>query len=155
MPTTNKMKIPSHVLKAIPAALAGCLFLLTSAAYGDAPLKSALDLSIDQAARVDEIQKQTRDAVRPVRTELHREQRALRRARIANDSEAIARQEKLIEPLRMKLAALDESETRQIRAILTPEQNVKYDAYLKTRDEMVGSSRDVKEYKEKTAQANP
>jgi Spy/CpxP family protein refolding chaperone len=149
------MNIRNHVLKVIPAAVAGCLFLLTNVTYADAPLKSALGLSIDQAAQVDEIEKQTREAIRPVRTELHREERALRRAQIANDSEAITRQEKLIEPLRKKMSALHESETQRVRAILTPEQNVKYDAHLKTRDEMVGSSRDVKEYQEKPARANP
>jgi hypothetical protein len=136
----------TRIARAITAAFAGSLFFLASTAYADAPLKSALALSIEQAAQVAKIEEQARSAIRPVRSELHREERALRRAKLANDSQAISRQEALIEPLRRKFAAIHESETRQIRALLTPEQNTKYDAYLRTRDQMAGSSRDVKEY---------
>lgn len=143
----------SQVLKSLTVAVAGSLLFLASSTYADAPLKTTLDLSIEQAAQVDQIQKETRDAVRPVRGELHREERALRRARLANDAAAIAEQEALIEPLRLQLAAIFASEVKQIRALLTPAQNVKYDEYLKIRDEMVGSSRDVKDYREK--ETNP
>jgi Spy/CpxP family protein refolding chaperone len=142
----------ASIMKLITVAFAGCLFLLAGTAYADAPLKSALGLDVEQAAQVAKIEEQARDAIRPLRTELNREERALRRARLADDSQAIAKQEALIEPLRRKFAAIHEAETKQIRAMLTPEQNTKYDKWLKTRDEMAGSSRDVKEYQEqKTA----
>ena len=142
----------ARISRAITVAFAGCLFFLASTAYADAPLKSALGLNIEQAAQVAKIQEQARNAIRPVRTELLREERALRRAQLANDSQAISKQEALIEPLRRKFAAIFEGETKEIRALLTPEQNTKYDAYLKTRDQMVGSSRDVREYQGKDAE---
>jgi hypothetical protein len=139
-------------MKSIAAAFAGGLFFLASTAHADPTLKSALDLSMEQARQVDEIQRQARDAVRPVRTELYREQRALRRAHLANDREAVVRQEALIEPLRLKLVGIYENETRQIRAVLTSEQNVKYDAWLKKRDAEVGNVRGVREFQEKPAE---
>jgi Spy/CpxP family protein refolding chaperone len=131
----------------LPSFLVCGLLLIAISANADAPLKSVLDLSPDQAAQVAKIQKEARDSIRPVRGELHRQERVLRRARIKNDSDTVAEQEKRVEPLRMKLKALHESESKQIRTILTPEQNVKYDKYLQKRAGMVGSSRDVKEYK--------
>ena len=140
----------AKITQAITAAFVGCLFIVASA-RADAPLKSALALDIDQAAQVAKIQEQTRNAIRPVRSELLREERALRRANLANDRQAIAKQEALIEPLRRKFAAIHADETKQIRALLTPEQNTKYDAWLKTRDQMAGSSRDVREYQERPA----
>ena len=127
------------------------LSLLAVTVRADAPLKTTLALTIDQAAKVDMIQAEAREAVRPVRGDLNREERALRRARIDNDAAAIAAQEKLIEPLRARLAAIFAEEEKQIRALLTPEQTVKYEAYLKVRDEMAGSSRDVKEIRKPAA----
>ena len=73
------MKNKTNLVKTTLAAVAAGLCLITSAAFADAPLKSTLDLDIDQAAKVAEIQKEARDAVRPVRGDLHREERALRR----------------------------------------------------------------------------
>lgn len=148
------MIMSSKSVALLAVALAGSMFVLAPSARADAPLKSALDLTIAQAAQVDEIQKQTREAIRPVRSELHREERALRRARLANDAEGIARQEALIAPLRAQFAAIHENEIKQIRAILTPEQNLKYTEYLKVRDEMAGSSRDVREYQGPQAELN-
>ncbi len=143
----------AKITQAITSAFAGCLLLVASSAYADAPLKSTLSLNLEQAAQVAKIEEQARNAIRPLRTELNREERALRRAQLANDSQAISKQEALIEPLRRKFAAIHESETKQIRALLTPEQNTKYDAYLKTRDQMAGSSRDVKKYQGQSAAA--
>lgn len=139
------MKSKITLVKTTLAAVVAGLSLVTSAAFADAPLKTALDLDIDQAAKVATIQKEARDAVRPVRGELTREERVLRRAKVANDAEGIAQQEKVIEPLRQKLADIFKNEEQQIRALLTPEQTEKYEKYLKVRDEMAGSSRDVKE----------
>ncbi len=137
----------SNILKTITAAFAGCLFFLASTAYGDAPLKSSLDLNLEQAEQVAKIQKETRNAIRPVRGDLHREERALRRAKIENNSDAVAVQEKLIEPLRAKMKELQEIEVMRIKKLLTSEQNAKYDELLKKRNEMAGSSRDVKDTK--------
>lgn len=138
------MKLENHPIKTTLAVLFAGFVLLVNAAYADAPLKSTLGLDIDQAAKVDVIQKEARDAVRPVRETLNREERALRRAKIANDAAAIARQETLIAPLREQLAAIFAKESEEIRALLTPEQQTRYEEYLKVREEMVGSSRDVK-----------
>ena len=141
------MKNKIQTIRTTLAALAAGLSLVTSSALADAPLKTALDLDVDQAAQVETIQKKSRDAVRPVRGELKREERALRRVKTGNDAEAIAIQEKAIEPLHQKLAEIFEGEAEQIRALLSPEQKIKYKRHLKERDEMVGSSRDVKEIK--------
>ena len=141
------MKNKIHTVSSTLAAISAGLFLATSVAFADAPLKTALDLSIEQAAKVDTIQKTTRDAIRPLRGDLKREERALRRAKTENDAEAIAKQEKAVEPLRKKLAEILKTEAEQIRVLLTPEQKIKYEKYLKVRDEMAGSSRDAKEVK--------
>lgn len=145
------MKNQPSYLVTFPLMMIAGLSLLAMTALADAPLKTTLALTIDQAARVDAIQTKAREAVRPVRGDLNREERALRRARIENDAAAIAAQEKEIEPLRAQLAAVFAEEEKQIRALLTPEQIVKYEAYLKVRDEMAGSSRDVKEFRKPTA----
>lgn len=138
------MKLKTHLIKTTLAVLTAGFVLATNAVFADAPLKSTLGLDVDQAAKVDVIQKNARDAVRPVREALNREERALRRAKIANDAAGIARQESLIAPLREELAAIFAKEADAIRALLTPEQKVRFEEYLKVRDEMVGSSRDVK-----------
>lgn len=138
------MKLKTHLIKTTLTVLAAGLVLTTNAVFADAPLKSTLDLDLDQAAKVEAIQKNARDSVRPVREALNREERALRRAKIANDSAGIARQETVIAPLRGQLAAIFAKESEEIQALLTPEQKTRYEEYLKVRDEMVGSSRDVK-----------
>ena len=142
------MKTTSPTSTTSAIALTACLTLLTGIACADAPLKGVLELTVDQAAQVDHIQKEARDAVRPVRGELKREERALRRAKSENDAEAIAKQEKAIEPLRQKLSEIFQNEEGQIREVLTEVQIPKYDEWLKERKEMVGSSRDVKEAKQ-------
>lgn len=150
------MKLKTILIKTTLTVVFGGLYLGLSTATGfaDAPLKTTLGLDIEQAAKVELIQKRTRDAVRPVREELNREERALRRAKIANDAVGIARQEKIIAPLRETLAGIFAKESEEIRALLTPEQTIRYDEYLKIRDEMAGSSRDVKT-KRKTGEGAP
>lgn len=64
---SKPMKLKIHSIKTTPAVLVAGLLLVTSAAFADAPLKSALGLDLDQAAKADVIQKEARDAVRPVR----------------------------------------------------------------------------------------
>jgi len=138
------MKLKTHLIKTTLTVLAAGLVLATNAVFADAPLKSTLGLDLDQAAKVEEIQKNAREAVRPAREALNREERALRRAKIANDAAGIARQETVIAPLREQLAAIFAKESDAIRALLTPEQKIRYEEFLKVRDEMAGSSRDVK-----------
>jgi len=123
------------------------LLLFGGYAHADRPLKSALDLNTEQAAKVAAIQSQARNAMRKPRGELHRKQRELRRAKVANDSAAIARLEKEIPPLQEKMKQVHDEEESKIRSLLTPEQAQKYDQWLKERDAMAGSSRDVKDYR--------
>ncbi len=70
----------------------------------------------------------------------------LRRARIANDSAAVAREDATARQLHGEMMALMHEEDDEIRKLLTPEQRKKFDAYLKQRREMVGSSHDDQEY---------
>jgi hypothetical protein len=77
----------------------GSLFLFSSYGYADAPLKSKLGLNTEQAKQVQEIQKKYRRKFSAKRQELHRERRKLRRARLENDSNAMAQQEKIIAKL--------------------------------------------------------
>ncbi len=70
----------------------------------------------------------------------------LRRARIANDSQLVAIQEQVTAKLHEELRLIRVSEDEQIRRLLTPEQNRKFDEYVKLRKEMVGSSRDDKDF---------
>ena len=139
------MKKTNSLARNILAALVVGLALVVVPVKADAPLKSTLGLAVAEAAKVDVIQAETRDAVRPVRGELNREERALRRALLGNDAEGIARQEKAVAGLRQKLAEIFSREEKQIRALLTAEQTTRYEEWLKVRDAMVGSSRDVKE----------
>ena len=110
----------------------------------DAPLKTALGLDVEQARQVDEIQSDYRRQYAAKRGEHNREARALRRARIANDSEQIAAQEEVVAKLKAELREIKASEDAAIRKVLTPEQNEKFDAYIEKRNAMVGSSRDVR-----------
>ena len=123
------------------------LLLFSGYAHADKPLKSALDLNTDQAAKVAAIQKEARDSMRKPRGNLHRKQRELRRAKKANDSAAIAKLEQEIPPLQEKMKQIHEEEEEKIRAVLTPEQTKKYEEWLMERDAMAGSSRDVKDYR--------
>jgi len=122
------------------------LFLFSGYAYADRPLKSALGLNTEQAAKVAAIQKEARNAMRKPRGELHRQQRALRRAKAANDGASMARLEKEISPLKRQMKQVHDEEEKKIRAVLTREQTTKYEQWLRERDAMVGGSRDVKDY---------
>lgn len=114
--------------------------------YGlaDAPLKTALGLDVEQARQVDEIQGEYRRLYAAKRGEHNREARALRRARIANDSEQIATQEQVVAKLDAELREIKANEDAAIRELLTPEQDEKFDAYIEKRNAMVGSSRDIR-----------
>jgi Spy/CpxP family protein refolding chaperone len=121
------------------------LALSATLLLADQSLKSALDLTMDQARQVDRIQAGYRPRFAAKRQERNTELRKLRRARLANDSVQVAALEKttaaMLEELRQIRAAEDEA----IRKLLTPEQEKKFEAHRKLRKEMVGSSRDDKE----------
>lgn len=121
------------------------LALLAAAAVADAPLKSKLDLDVDQAKTVAEIQARYRAEMRTTRQTLHTENRKLRRARVANDSAEIARLEPIVESLRGDFRQIMQNQDKEIRAVLSAEQQAKFDAYIEQRKSMVGSSRDVKD----------
>lgn len=123
------------------------LLLFSKYGYADAPLTSKIDgLTIEQSKQIKDIQKEARDAMRKPRGDLHREQRALRRAKTDNDSAAIAEQEKKIQPLQAEMKRIHDEEEKKIRKVLTPEQTKQYEQWLKERNAMAGSSRDVKDY---------
>jgi Spy/CpxP family protein refolding chaperone len=122
------------------------LLTFSGVSLADAPLKSKLGLSVDQAKQVQVIQKKYRPDFRAKRQELKKEQRKLRRARADNDSNAIAELEPVTATLAGELKQIRENENAEIRQVLTPEQNKKFDDVLKERRAMVGSSRDEKEY---------
>ncbi|GEM_PF-932544 len=125
----------------------GSLLLFSSYGYADAPITSKIDgLTTDQRKQIKDIQKEARDAMRKPRGDLHREQRALRRAKTASDSAAITEQEKKIPPLQAAMKRIHDEEEQKIRKVLSPEQTSQYEQWLNERDAMVGSSRDVKDY---------
>lgn len=134
----------SNTLRA--ALLATALLSAAPALLADASLKAALGLSMDQARTVDEIQKKYRQPYVAKRGEYTTQMRVLRRARIANDSAGTVREEKVARRLHEEMQAIQAREDDDIRKLLTPEQNRKFDAHLKLRREMVGSSRDDKEF---------
>lgn len=123
------------------------LLLTAGAAYADAPLKSSLDLDTDQARQVQQIQKTYRRSFSAKRQEMNRESRKLRRARNDNDSALIAQQETIVADLQAELRAIRTAENDEIRKVLTPEQNVKFDHVIEQRRAMVGSSRDTNVFK--------
>jgi Spy/CpxP family protein refolding chaperone len=126
------------------------LSAFSGAAFADAPLKSALDLTVDQARQADEIQAVHRLRYAEQRGKTNTEERKLRRARIANDSQQIAILEKTTEEMKAELRKIKASEDAAIRELLTPEQNTKFDAYIEQREAMVGSSRDVRNQRPST-----
>lgn len=122
-----------------------CLFFMSQPVWSDAPLKGKLGLDNDQASQVREIKKKYRQSSRSKRQELHRESRKLRRARNANDSQAIAELEPVVETLKSEFQQIRNNENNEIRRLLTPQQNRKFDQVLVQRRAMVGSSRDDKD----------
>lgn len=112
----------------------------------DATLKGTLGLSVDQAREVDAIQARYRQPFAAKRQVQNQELRKLRRARIANDSKLMAELQVVTERLHAELRQIRMKEDEEIRRVLTPAQKVKFDEYLKLRKEMVGSSRDAKDF---------
>ncbi|GAB4404891.1 MAG: hypothetical protein OHK0021_17140 [Bryobacter sp.] len=94
---------------------------------------------------MDEIQRQYQRPFAAKRQQYNTQMRVLRRTRIASDSAAVIREEKLARQLHQEMRGIPQ-ENEAIRKLLTPEQDQKFAAYLKLRREMVGSSRDDKEF---------
>lgn len=122
------------------------LTLFPSKALADAPLKTVLGLDVEQARQVADIQGGYRREYASKRGVHNREARKLRRARIENDAEMIATQEKIVAQLKAELSAMKDAEDADIREVLSKEQNAKFDAYIAKREAMVGSSRDVRNH---------
>lgn len=120
------------------------LTVFSGFAMADAPLKTVLGLNVDQAKEVAEIQGEYRRVYAAKRGEHNREARALRRAKTANDAEAIVVQERVVAKLREELVQIKASEDEAIRKVLNAEQNKKFDEYIAKRDGMAGSSRDIR-----------
>ncbi|MBL8178661.1 MAG: hypothetical protein JNK48_28565 [Bryobacterales bacterium] len=129
----------------MPILLMG-LLSLSNLAWADASLQSALGLTMDQARQTDAIQAAHRPKFAAKRQDLNRELRVLRRARLAHDSKAVAQQEKVTAQLQEELKQIRMHEDDEIRKLLNPEQTRKFEEYLKLRKEMVGSSRDAKDF---------
>lgn len=133
----------SRVLSRALVTLAVSLFA-AQIAIADAPLKSKLDLSVEQANTVSQIQKRYRAEKRSIRQVLNRSSRLLRRAKSANDSEAIASLSEEVATFEWAMRAAIRDEDNEIRQVLEPEQLVSFEDYIDTRDKMIGSSRDVR-----------
>jgi Spy/CpxP family protein refolding chaperone len=125
-------------------SVAACVAVLALAqpAAADQSLESALGLSRDQAHAVMAVEAKYRREFAAKRGDFNRESRVLRRAHIARDSAAIARQEPVVAALQQELRQIREAENVQIRALLTPEQRARFETVLQQRKAMHGSSRD-------------
>lgn len=124
--------------------LTTALLLAASLIWGDARLKEALDLSMDQARMVQEIEKKYQKPYVAKRHDLTNHERWLRAARVANDSKRVAEEEAIVRKLAAEFKQIQMEEDAEIRKVLNPEQNKKFDEYLKLRQEMKGSSRDAR-----------
>ena len=126
--------------------LLASMVMIMSLVWADEALQSALGLTIDQARQVNEIQANYRPKFASKRQQRNTELRKLRRARIANDRQQIADLEKITASLHEELRQIRLSEDGDIRKLLTTDQKKKFEDYIKLRKEMVGSSRDDKDF---------
>jgi hypothetical protein len=136
----NPLRASIRDVLCVGACIATLAFARPAAA--DQSLETALGLSRDQAHAVMAIEKVYRLEFAAKRGDFNRESRVLRRAHLARDSAAIAKQEPVVAALREDLRRIREVENDKIRALLTPEQRPRYEAELAKRKAMHGSSRD-------------
>jgi Spy/CpxP family protein refolding chaperone len=120
----------------------GALMLFGGAAMADAPLKSSLGLSMDQAKQVTDIEAKYRKPFSAKRTVLNTEMRAMRRAKIANDSALLAQQEAISEKMADELYEIRRARNAEISAVLNPQQLAVFEQLLQERLES-GSTRDA------------
>ena len=123
----------------------GALFMAGGAAQADEPFRVSVSLTMDQAKQINDIQKKYRKPFAAKRQELNKELRALRRAQLANDSAALARQEKITAKLRDELRAIRAKENAELRAVLTPEQRPAFDDVLERQKATYGGTDDERE----------
>ena len=121
--------------------IAGALLLLTGAAQAEAPLKTSLGLSMDQAKVVTDIQAKYRKQFMSKRTKLNTEMRAMRRAETNNDSATFAQQQAVTQQMADELYQIRQSENAEIRAVLNQQQAALFEDVLAKRHE-TGSTRD-------------
>lgn len=123
-------------------ALSAALGLVHGPASADAALASRLALDTTQARQLDTIEAEYRREFASLRQEHNRQARALRRAKLANDAAEMARLEAVTAELRARLGAMREAQDARIGALLRPEQQPLFAAYVEERRQMKGSSRD-------------
>lgn len=110
----------------------GALMLLAGAgtAAAEQTLKSALDLSMDQAKQVTDIEAKYRKPFAAKRTALNTEMRAMRRAKVANDSALLAEKEALTAQMADELYAIRQAQNAEIKTVLNPQQLVLFEQEL-------------------------
>lgn len=108
----------------------------------DAPIATAVGLSMDQARQASEIQARYRKEFAKQRGEYTKVARHARAARVAHDAEKMARLEAEAEVLRQGLVDIRQREHAELRALLTPAQVPAFEAWLAENRQMHGSSRD-------------
>ena len=120
----------------------GALMLFSGAAVAEAPLKSSLGLSMDQAKQVTDIEAKYRKPFSAKRTALNTEMRAMRRAKIANDSALLAQQEAISEKMADELYEIRRARNAEISAVLNPQQLAAFEQILQKNLE-IASARDA------------
>mgnify|MGYP001206686656 CR=1 FL=1 len=116
--------------------------LSSATCYADAPLPARLGLDSEQSRQLNVIEAVYRRDFAALRQTFNRESRALRRARLTNDAAEIQRLSDLTEGLREQLKAMRMAQDQRIAALLRPEQQAKFVAYVEERQQMLGASRD-------------
>jgi Spy/CpxP family protein refolding chaperone len=111
----------------------GALMLFAGTAMADQPLKSALGLSMDQAKQVSDIEAKYRKPFAAKRTALNTEMRAMRRAKIANDSGLLAEKEAISEKMADELYQIRVARNAEIMAVLNPQQVALFEQVLQER----------------------
>ena len=110
--------------------------------HADARLDTRLGLSVDQARQVNEVEARYRKTFASQRQAFNRESRALRRARIANDSAEISRLEGVMQGMEDGLIKTRAEWDDAIRALLTPDQIPEFEKHVQERKNMVGRRTD-------------
>lgn len=111
-------------------------------ALADAALASRLALDTSQAKQLDSIEAEYRREFASLRQEYNRQARALRRAKLSNDAGETARLEAVTADLRAQLGVMRKAQDARITALLRPDQQPLFAAYVEERRQMHGSSRD-------------
>lgn len=119
-----------------------CLCAMPLPALADAALASRLALDTSQAKQLDSIEAEYRREFASLRQEYNRQARALRRAKLSNDAGETARLEAVTADLRAQLGVMRKAQDARITALLRPDQQPLFAAYVEERRQMHGSSRD-------------